>query len=152
MMRPMSTLHLFCGLPGSGKSTLASRLERDEQGIRLSPDEWMLALGFELYDEGARERVEQLQWVLAQRMLAAGSNVILENGFWSRRERNSYRSTAVALGANARLHYLDVPVEELKRRIILRNRERPTEAQVNPTDLDEWAVLFEPPGADELNG
>lgn len=148
----MSTLHLICGLPGSRKSTLACRLEKDGQGIRLSPDEWMLALGFELYDEAARLRVEQLQWVLAQRMLSAGSDVILENGFWSRQEREAYRSTAVALGANTRLHYLAVPIEELKRRIILRNQNLPAPAQVNPDDLSEWAAMFEAPALEELNG
>ena len=77
----MATLHLLCGLPGSGKSTLARRLEQDGAGLRLSPDDWMLALGFQLYDEAARARVEQLQWALAQHLLANGVSVILENGF-----------------------------------------------------------------------
>lgn len=148
----MSTLHLICGLPGSGKSTLAHKLEEERAGVRLSPDDWMLALGFELYDEPARDRVEQLQWALAQRMLATGSSVILENGFWSKQERDVYRSTAAALGAETRLHYLDVPIDELKRRIIARNRVLPAEAQVNPDDLSAWSTMFEPPTDDELVG
>lgn len=65
----MATLHLVCGLPGSGKSTLARELEAAGQGLRLSPDEWLAALGFDLYDEDARERVERLQWSLGQRLL-----------------------------------------------------------------------------------
>jgi hypothetical protein len=77
----IATLHLLCGLPGSGKSTLARRLEQDGAGLRLSPDDWMLALGFQLYDEAARARVEQLQWALAQHLLANGVSVILESGF-----------------------------------------------------------------------
>ena len=69
---PMPILHLICGLPGSGKTTLARQLENQGKGLRLSPDEWMSTLGFQLYDEGGRARVEQLQWRLAQRLLAAG--------------------------------------------------------------------------------
>ena len=147
---PMPILHLICGLPGSGKTTLARQLENQGKGLRLSPDEWMSTLGFQLYDEGGRARVEQLQWRLAQRLLAAGNDVILENGFWSREERDSYRAVAQSLGCETRLHYLDVPVEELQRRIIARNRDAPADAAVDPNDLLAWSKMFEPPTTDEL--
>ncbi|MCV9947595.1 AAA family ATPase [Rhizobium sp. BT-175] len=146
----MATLHLICGLPGSGKSTLARRLEEEGAGLRLSPDDWMLSLGFQLYDEAARSRIEQLQWALAQRLLANGASVILENGFWSRQERDTYRSVAVSLGAHARLHYLDVPIDELEHRIVARNQTAPAEALVDPHDLIAWSKTFEPPTEDEL--
>jgi predicted kinase len=110
----------------------------------------MLALGFDLYDEAARSRVEQLQWDLAQRLLANGVSVILENGFWSRAEREAHRSVAHTLGARTRLHYLVVPIDELERRIIARNKELPAEAVVDPRDLRAWLKVFEPPTAQEL--
>lgn len=146
----MTTLHLIRGLPGSGKTTLAHQLEKDGEGIRLSPDEWMTALGFHLYDEAARTRVEQLQWKLAQRLLANKTSVILENGFWSRQERDAYRSVAISLGAKTRLHYLSIPIEELRRRIIARNQDNPPESMVDPDDLLSWGNLFEPPTKEEL--
>lgn len=148
----MATLHLICGLPGSGKTTLARRLEMEGAGLRLAPDEWMLALAFNLYDEAARSRVEQLQWALALRLLANGVSVILENGFWSRAEREAYRSVAHGLRARTRLHYLAVPIEELERRIIDRNRQVPSEATVDPRDLRVWLNVFEPPTEEEQNG
>jgi len=141
----MATLHLICGLPGSGKSTLARRLEEEGAGLWLVADGWMLALGFHLYDEAARAGVEQLQRALAQRLLANGVSVILENGFWSREERDGYRSVAVSLGAKTRLHYLAVSIEEMKRRIVARNQEVPVEAIVDPSDLSEWSKRFQPP-------
>ncbi|MCZ0736573.1 AAA family ATPase [Phreatobacter sp. AB_2022a] len=146
----MATLHLICGLPGSGKSTLARRLETAGEGIRFSPDEWLLALGSSLHDETMRERVEQLQWALGQQLLAGGVSVILENGFWSRAERDAYRSAAAAHGATTRLHYLAAPIEELKRRVAARNRDAPSGATIDPEDLDSWAALFEPPGDEEI--
>lgn len=148
----MARLHLICGLPGSGKTTLARRLEEKGTGLRLAPDDWMLALGFNLYDGTSRERVEKLQWTLAQRLLAEGVSVVLENGFWSKEERDSFRSAADALGAQTRLHYLAVPIDELERRIMARNREVPAEAVVNPDDIREWWNVFEPPTDEELNG
>lgn len=149
----MATLHLVCGLPGSGKSTLARELEAAGQGLRLSPDEWLATLGFDLYDEEARERVERLQWSLGQRLLAGGTSVILENGFWSRDERDAYRSPAASCGVGTRVHYLSAPIEELKRRIAARNTSLPPpQAAVDPDDLDAWSALFEPPTPDELAG
>ena len=86
----------------------------------------------------------------AKAMKAAGNDVILENGFWSREERDSYRAVAQSLGCETRLHYLDVPVEELQRRIIARNRDAPADAAVDPNDLLAWSKMFEPPTTDEL--
>jgi predicted kinase len=146
----MPTLHLVCGLPGAGKSTLARRLEEDGAGLRLCSDEWMLALDFGLYDHAARSRVERLQWALAQSLLARGVSVILENGFWSRSERDSYRSVAQALGAKARLHYVTAPLDELTRRISIRNETAPPGAVVNLDDLKQWSEIFETPTTDEL--
>lgn len=148
----MTTLHLICGLPGSGKTTLARQLEEDGAGVRLSPDDWILALGLAIDDEEARTRVERLQWNLAQRMLANGSSVILENGFWTREERSAYRSIARQLGAKTRLHFLDVPIHELTRRLAIRNRALPKAAQVDSEHLEAWSRLFERPDENELAG
>lgn len=148
----MAMLHLICGLPGAGKSTLARQLETAGEGIRLSPDEWLLTLGSGLHDETMRERVERLQWSLGQQLLAGGVSVILENGFWSRAEREAYRSAALRQGAATRLHYLAVPIGELKRRVAARNRGLPAGEVVDPDDLDTWSALFEPPTDEELRG
>ena len=149
----MPTLHLICGLPGSGKSTLARRLEAEEGVFRLTSDEWMQALEADGYDVVARARVEALQWDLAQRLLARGIDVVLEAGFWSRAERDLCRTGAAALGAATRLHYLDVTLDELKRRLIARNADLPAGSYVvNPDDLEEWLPLFEAPDAAEIEG
>ena len=117
----MSTLHLICGLPGSGKSTLAKRLELEQSALRLAPDEWMSRIVGDGYDEEKRSVVEAVQWEIAARVLRLGVNVILENGFWSRRERDEFRSRAAALGSDTKLHFLNVPRDELLRRLKLRN-------------------------------
>ncbi|MCA1709495.1 MAG: AAA family ATPase [Actinobacteria bacterium] len=65
-------LVVACGLPGSGKTTLGIRLETKYGAFRLSPDEWMEAIGVDLFDERTRERIERLQWQLALRLLELG--------------------------------------------------------------------------------
>jgi predicted kinase len=147
----MPTLHLVCGLPGAGKTTLARRLERDLPALRLAPDEWMARIVGDGYDETKRAAVEAVQWELAARVLRLGVDVVLENGFWSRRERDEFRARAAALGAATRLHYLDVSREELRRRLARRNAALPPDTfRVEEAQLDLWASWFEPPTPEEL--
>jgi predicted kinase len=143
-------LILICGLPGSGKTTLAKELAPKVPAVRLSPDEWKHDLGIDYYDEQGRVRLEDRLWRLGQELLALGQSVILENGFWTRPERDKLRLNARALGVGVELHYLEAPVEELWRRLQLRNEEhRPGVAPIGREDLQRWALRFEAPDAAE---
>jgi predicted kinase len=147
----MPTLLLLCGLPGSGKTTLAKKLERERHALRLSPDEWLWSLSIDLYDDAKRTAVEILQWDLAARALALGVDVILENGFWSRAERDEYRSRAKALGARVELFFLDISRDELWARLDKRNKDLPSAmVHIDAATLDLWWSRFEPPASDEL--
>jgi predicted kinase len=146
----MATLFLICGLPGSGKSTLARQLEQEHRALRLVPDEWMARIAGDGHDEPKRAAIEAIQWDLAQRVLALGLDVILENGFWSRDERDEIRARAAELGVPVTLFYLDVPRAELVRRLGARNDALHRDTfRVDPEQLDEWMGSFEPPSADE---
>jgi predicted kinase len=79
---------------GAGKTTLARALEGEGRGIRLAPDEWIIAAGFDLNDAAAREAIEAEQRQLANSLLAAGFSVILENGLWSAADRLRYLALA----------------------------------------------------------
>lgn len=135
------TLFVLCGLPGSGKTTLARELEAQHDAVRFCPDEWMT----DLWDQPQRVLLHEQMWPVAQRLLAAGVDVVIEFGSWSRAERDVLREGARALGVPVELHYLDVPIDELERRVVARNREGITRAQ-----LEEWAGIIEVPTPDEL--
>jgi predicted kinase len=144
-------LILTCGLPGAGKTKLATQLVADRSAALLTKDEWLWALGSNPWDESTREKVEHELWRLAQQILGLGVSVVLDFGFWARIERDEKRSAARRIGVGVELHYLDVPTDELWRRIEGRNSEPPWESHpIRRKDLDSWRRVFEAPDAAEL--
>jgi predicted kinase len=140
-------LIVVCGLPGSGKTTLAHALESRLRAIRFSPDDWLDALSMSLYREDVREKMEALQWKLAQELLARGVTVIVEWGTWARCERDTLRLGARALGAAVELHYLTAPVDVLFERLQRRGRENPS---IERDALTRWVEIFQVPTAEEM--
>jgi predicted kinase/predicted short-subunit dehydrogenase-like oxidoreductase (DUF2520 family) len=142
-----TTLHLTCGLPGSGKTTLARRLAVERDAQRFSKDDWVLALGGDLYDEQLRVRVEAPLIELGFELLTAGRSCILDFGLWSREERDALRLRARRLGVRVELHVVDVDLDELVRRCSRRYADTPhTTAEISAEQLAIWASSFEAPG------
>ncbi len=140
-------LVIVCGLPGCGKTSHAKQVEQNLPAIRLCADEWMDALGISLWDSKARQRVEDLQWSLARKILSLDRSVVIEWGTWTRSERDALRTEARALGAGVELHLLDAPVEVLYDRICRRKMETPA---ITFEDVQKWAQLFERPSEEEM--
>jgi predicted kinase len=151
----IATLHLICGLPCSGKTTLAKTLERERSALRPAPDEWITRLyGADISGaalDSARAPVEAVLWDLAAQVPVLGLDVILEYGFWNRREREQFRTRAAKLGARSELHFTNAPEDELLRRLANRNVQLPPDTfWVDEARLRGWFQLFEPPDTDEL--
>ena len=151
----MATLHLMVGLPCSGKTTLAQRLESEKAALRLTPDEWQVPLfgqDAEEPEHDARHSLIEAQlWNIASRALELGTNVILDYGLWAREEREDYRSRAKQLGASSEVHYLDVPEDELLRRLEQRNSRPSQESFIIAVEaMKPWIAFFQKPTLDEL--
>ena len=159
----MATLYLTCGLPCAGKTTLAKQLEAERNALRLTADEWLIALygpalpplevmNVKGVPDARRAAVEALQWRVAARALELGVDVVVDWGVWSRSERDDYRARAAALGARTVVCFLDVPRAELARRLRLRNANLPPGTfPIEEQYLDLWATWFERPTPDELD-
>ena len=140
-------LIVFCGLPGAGKTTLARQFEKQLGAVRYAPDEWLVALNLDQYDETRRTTIESLQWEAAQAILKLGGTAVIEWGTWARSERDMLRLGARALGAAVELHYLDAPTDVLLKRIHERGLETPP---VTRELLDSWERAFQMPNDAEL--
>jgi predicted kinase len=152
----MSTLHLIVGLPCAGKTTYAKHLELERRALRLTPDEWhtrLFGLDLEHPEHDARHGlIEAIMWDVAARALPLGIDVILDFGFWGKSERVDYRARAARVGASSRVHFLDVPEEELLARLEIRNANLPAGTfQIPAGKLLEWMKIFQAPSGDELN-
>ncbi|HEU5047455.1 MAG TPA: ATP-binding protein [Rickettsiales bacterium] len=155
----MAKLHMICGLPCSGKTTLARKLEAELPALRFSPDEWLEPfIGARDWDKDVeaynqqRLQMEAMLLDFALRAVSQGINAILDNGFWGREERDTYRTKARERGINVKLHYMDVSREELLLRLKKRNDDlKPGIFYITESQLVEWLGRFQPPDADELS-
>ena len=111
----------FCGLPGSGKTTVAKQLERETGAIRLNTDEWMADLGVDFFDEEFHEKLQLRLYERGKKLLDLGQSIIVEDGHWSKEERDRQRVDANKLGAILEMHYFDLSIDELWGRLEHRN-------------------------------
>jgi predicted kinase len=143
------------GLPCSGKTTLAKKIEQERSALRLTTDEWHVALFGQDAEEPEHDArhslIEAMLWNIARRALELGTNVILDFGFWAQEERDDYRMRAKRLRASSEVHFLDVPEDELLRRLAVRNSQPSEESFHIPQEsMKPWIAFFQRPTPEEL--
>ena len=150
----MACVYLLCGKTGSGKTTFARKLESERRAFRLSLDELMLPLFGEHMPRPVFEQrslaCKEVLLGISERLLAFGSNVVLDWGFWSKAERSAVRARFSAAGAAVQLLYFALPDEQLQQRLQARNAQLPPGTYAISEEMfqlfNQW---FEPPSADE---
>lgn len=101
---------------------------------------------FAVYDN----RMADLATEIALKCLTAGTDVILDEGFWSKEHRDEIRHKVIEVGAIPKCYYLDAPFEVMKARTLRRSEAPPVDSYV----IDERSFLhywqfFQAPDADE---
>lgn len=122
----MAEIIMTCGKICSGKSTYAEKLKNEMGAVILSIDELMLSvLGSDtgdMHDEFVR-RCEMYLYKKSAEIVLAGTNVILDWGFWTKEQRSFAREFYGEWGIKCELHYITVSDAEWKERIARRNAE-----------------------------
>ena len=145
-------MHLMCGVPGAGKTTRAKELATLLPAVRFTPDEWLLQMTDGCNSNDVRHAVETVQWEIAARVLGLGVDVILENGFRTRCQRDEFRARAAALGAMTKVHVIDAPFDELLRRPAFRNSKRDSgNFEATEEQLTFFLSDLQPPTQDEVD-
>jgi predicted kinase len=148
-----ATIHLIVGLPGAGKTTLAKELEASAPALRLTPDEWQIALFGGENPPDLRDLVEGKLIEIGMRAAALGIDVVLDFGFWGTDERSALRWIAGTVGARSRVVYLPIDPAEQRRRVTTRFATAPDQTfRMTDVELEQWRAQFQPPDDDELRG
>ena len=146
----MSPVIFMCGPSGSGKSTYARRLESTGM-VRLSFDEEMWRRGISTVPVPADVR-DDIESGLRERLLelvAAGTDVVLDFSFWSRRMRDDYRELLGPTEVVPETVYLATDRDTVLRRMRMRRGAHPDDFVLTDELVARYFDHFEPPTPDE---
>jgi predicted kinase len=149
---------LMSGMPGAGKTELSLAL-RAAGMRRLCPDEEMFrrhgVYGQDFPRGQYRVREDPILDDVAVELadtIAAGFDVVLDQGLWNPQDRSRWRDVVDQAGGTSLLVYMPVPHDVRWARISGRNHKAPTDPNAiffSEEDLTRFEGRFIPPGDSE---
>lgn len=159
----MAKVIVLCGKIASGKSFYADRLKEKIKAIILSLDSLMLKLSDSClgkkHDDIA-DRCQKYLYELAEQIIKTGTNVIIDYGYWSRKERLKARNYFLERGIEVEIHYIkkseETRIKQLEERNIIfedKYKKNPNERLyiINHELRERLDAKFEEPLADEID-
>jgi hypothetical protein len=154
----MANVILICGKICSGKSMYAEHMCVKNNAALLSVDEITLALFGQYCGEKHDDYVERTQNYLFDKSLElinVGINVVLDWGFWMKKERDFARGFYNSRNIECEFHYIDISDETWKARLNKRNRAilagKTNAYYVDDNLAAKFGALFEKPGRNEID-
>lgn len=149
---------LICGRIACGKTVYAQRLCKETRAVNLSCDELMLdvfgdTLGMRFDEISGRSK--RYLYGKALELLACGTNVVLDWGFWSPAERRYARKIFADAGFACEMHYVSVSDDVWMKNIVTRN-EQVARGECNAYPVDERLLMkmqagFHEPTPEEID-
>lgn len=144
-----SRVVMMCGPGGAGKTTYARCLER-EGWTRLSFE-------VEFWDRGittmpSADLVAEVAADLKARLLrhvAAGDDVVLDFGFWFRRQRDEFRALLAPQSIVPETVYIGADLETILSRVGNRHGRQADDWPLTEQTATEYFERFEPPTHEE---
>ena len=155
MNNKQPSAYVICGFIGAGKTTFARKLEKETKAIRITKDEWIIKIfgnkitsdkNFERYDKN----ITELATDIAFEILKSGGDVIIDEGFWVKSQRDDIKKKILNIGAKPIFYYVECPVEKMRERVINRSKTPPLDSfEINEEMFDKYLKYWEPPIAEE---
>lgn len=140
---------------GAGKSTRAISLAAEKNAVLISEDAWLAQLypeqintfdDYRVYSARLRPLVESL----VQRILSAGSNVVLDFAANTPGQRKWFKALYQDIGANGLLVYIEASDEVCLAQIAKRRQQQPERARFdNEAVFKQVNRFFQEPRPDE---
>lgn len=147
--------YVICGFIGSGKTTFARKLEKETGAIRITKDEWIIEIygnkitsdkNFAVYDR----KITKLATNIAFKILKSGKDVIIDEGFWVKSQRDDTKKKILNAGAKPILYYVECPVEKMRERVVSRSKNPPIDSfEISGEMFDKYLKYWESPSEDE---
>ena len=153
-MKRQPIVYLICGFIGAGKTTFAKRIEKETGAVRITKDEWSIRLigndptidGYEEWDQKICGLSRDVAFQLAEK----GIDVIIDEGFWEKEQRDEMRGRTGTIGAKAVMYYVETPIETIRERVVGRNNNLTKDSfKISRGMLDDYLKCWQPPGEDE---
>lgn len=155
----MSKVYAICGKICSGKSHYADELKEQHNAVILSVDELTLYLIDNEQGESYDFLVNKAKSYLLKKavdIIKTNSNVILDWGFWTSKEREKVNQYFNQYNITVEWHFIDITDEKHQELIKIRNNE--IEKQNNLTDfyidgelLKKSLLQFEQPSKNDVD-
>ena len=155
MNKKQPIAYVICGFIGAGKTTFARKLEKETKAIRITKDEWIIKIfgnkitsdkNFESYDKN----ITELATDIAFRILKSGKDVIIDEGFWVKSQRDDIKKKLLQAGANPIFYYVKSSIKQMKERVINRSKYPPIDSfEINEEMFDKYLKYWEPPTVEE---
>ena len=148
-------LTFFCGKMGAGKTTKSLEVYHERNAVLLSEDEWLASV----YPDSIKTLEDYVKYAgrlqpqmkkLAQSILAAGTNVVMDFPANTIPQREWFKSIFSEIQAPHELIYIDQPNEICLGKIAKRRIEQPQRAATDSEEMFELVTkYFVAPTADE---
>jgi predicted kinase len=147
--------YIICGFIGAGKTTFARKLEKETGAIRITKDEWIVKIfgnqitsdkNFAEFDQNTTKLAKDI----AFKILRAGKDVIMDEGFWTKSQRNELKERIIKAGAKWVLYYVQADMCEMRMRVTNRSQNPGKDSfEISEEMFEGYVKDWEPPIADE---
>ena len=95
-------------------------------------------------------KMTELATEIALRFLKTGTSVIIDDGFWYRKQRDEMRQILEDMGVKAKFYYIDTSVEVMKARTVKRSENPQKDSfYITEQEFGDYLKMFQPPTEDE---